>query len=317
MTRPLALLSTTLHVVSVQDLTPGMRRVTFGGDGLADFVPIAPDQQLKLFFARDGGPVELPEPPRDGADVTRWYQGYLAIPEHRRPWMRTYTVRRHLPGERRIEVDFVLHGAERDRGPASRWATVAAPGDTVGMYGPAATHHRTPAPGAVRLLVGDETALPAIGALVEDLAPGERALVYAQVAGPAEEQRWESPGEVEIHWLHRDRAPLLPAALRAARLPLGPALRLDRGRGVGGPRDPPPPGGRTRPGPGGGGVRGLLAAEPDTGRRLDAGRPDGPGRRHVRAPGALGGPRVPGNASEAVSDLSDTASGHHRRDDRI
>ncbi|MFM9613874.1 siderophore-interacting protein [Streptomyces niveiscabiei] len=222
MTRPLALLSTTLHVVSVQDLTPGMRRVTFGGDGLADFVPIAPDQQLKLFFARDGGPVELPEPPRDGADVTRWYQGYLAIPEHRRPWMRTYTVRRHLPGERRIEVDFVLHGTERDRGPASRWATVAAPGDTVGMYGPAATHHRTPAPGAVRLLVGDETALPAIGALVENLAPDERALVYAQVAGPAEEQRWESPGEVEIHWLHRDRAPLLPDALRAARLPSGP-----------------------------------------------------------------------------------------------
>ncbi|MDX3382201.1 siderophore-interacting protein [Streptomyces niveiscabiei] len=222
MTRPLALLSTTLHVVSVQDLTPGMRRVTFGGDGLAGFVPIAPDQQLKLFFARDGGPVELPEPPRDGADVTRWYQGYLAIPEHRRPWMRTYTVRRHLPGQRRIEVDFVLHGAERDRGPASRWATVAAPVDTVGMYGPAATHHRTPAPGAVRLLVGDETALPAIGALVEDLAPGERALVYAQVAGSAEEQRWESPGEVEIHWLHRDRAPLLPDAIRAARLPADP-----------------------------------------------------------------------------------------------
>ena len=66
--------------------------------------------------------------------------------------MRTYTVRRHLPGERRIEVDFVLHGAERDRGPASRWATVAAPGDTVGMYGPAATHHRTPAPRKPRRL---------------------------------------------------------------------------------------------------------------------------------------------------------------------
>ncbi|KPH96804.1 Siderophore-interacting protein [Actinobacteria bacterium OK074] len=215
-----------LHVVSVEQITPAMRRVTFGGAALAGFAPVAPDQQAKFFFARPGGTAEVPRPPADG-DVNRWYQSYLAIPEAVRPWMRSYTVRRHLPERRQIEVDFVLHGDSRSDshgGPAARWAAAARPGDVVGFLGPAVSHFRTPAPGARKLLAGDETALPAIGALVEALAPGERALVYAEVADAAEEQRWETAGEAEVHWLHRDgvepgRSTLLLDAVRTARIP--------------------------------------------------------------------------------------------------
>jgi NADPH-dependent ferric siderophore reductase len=103
-----------LHVVDTAEVTPHMRRITFGGDGLTGFTPVAPDQQLKLFFARDGGVPEVPEPEPDG-DVMRWYQRYLAVPEPVRPWMRTYTVRaprRPAPAARDR-----LRAARGQRGP--------------------------------------------------------------------------------------------------------------------------------------------------------------------------------------------------------
>ncbi|GAB2599157.1 siderophore-interacting protein [Streptomyces capparidis] len=217
-----------LHVVATEQVTPGMRRITFGGDSLADFTSLAPDQQVKLFFARDGGVPAVPEPPADG-DTVRWYQSYLAIPEPVRPWMRAYSVRRHLADRQRIEIDFALHGEGGGKGPATRWAAAARPGDVIGLVGPAPSHLRTPREGAWRLLVGDETALPAMAALVEALAPGERALVYAEVADAAEEQRWDGAGDVEVHWLHRGATPAgrstaLIDAVRGARFPDGPVF---------------------------------------------------------------------------------------------
>jgi NADPH-dependent ferric siderophore reductase len=214
-----------LHVVDTAEVTPHMRRITFGGDGLTGFTPVAPDQQLKLFFARDGGVPEVPEPEPDG-DVMRWYQRYLAVPEPVRPWMRTYTVRRHDARRRQLEIDFVLHAD--NEGPASRFAARARAGDVVGMYGPSVSHFRRPGGHAWRLLVGDETALPAIGATLESLPAGERAVVYAEVADAGEEQRFTSAADVEVHWLHRGTRPpggstQLLDVVRTAELPDGPA----------------------------------------------------------------------------------------------
>lgn len=132
-----------LHVIDVEHVTPQMRRVTLGGLDLAGFAPVAPDQQCKLFFARDGGVPAVPAPEADG-DVIRWYGRYLAVPEPDRPWMRSYTIRRHHPQRREIEIDFVLHGPGGGDGPASRWAAQARPGQVVGMYGPAVSHVRAP-----------------------------------------------------------------------------------------------------------------------------------------------------------------------------
>ena len=194
-----------MHVTAVRRITPQMLRVSFGGAGLADFVPVAADQYCKLFFAKPGQdrPV-VPQMPADG-DVSGWYQRYLAMAEARRPWMRTFTIRCHHPDRQEIDIDFALHGEQG--GPASRWAAAAAPGDVVGMIGPAASDLRTPGGHDWRLLIGDETALPAIGALVESLPPGIPAVVYAEVADAAEEQQWTTAGDVEVHWLHRDRTP--------------------------------------------------------------------------------------------------------------
>jgi len=204
-----------LTVAEVIDLGPRMRRLRLAGEGLAAFTPVAPDQQAKIFIARDGGVPELPDPPAERADVAGWYARYLAVPEERRPWMRSYTVRRHLPEHQQIEIDFVLHpGAS---GPASEWAAAATPGDVLGFYGPAEAHFRPPTVGAVKLFAGDETALPAIAAWLEALAPGERATVHVEVVDADDEQVLTSPGDVDVHWHHRGSTSLVDGVTAAGR----------------------------------------------------------------------------------------------------
>ena len=197
-----------LTVTRVQQLTPRMRRVSFTAP--ADFQPW-PDQQLKLLFPPGG---ELVLPPSDGDDM-RWYQAFLAIPAERRPVMRGFTVRRHDPARGEIDIDFVLHGAA---GPAVRWARTAAPGQVLGRYGPSEYYRRPLSPGDWHLLAGDETAVPAIGSLLESLPASARALVFVSVAGAAERRPLPSPATVDIRWLHDDS---LPDAVRAARFPGG------------------------------------------------------------------------------------------------
>ncbi|MFE7131024.1 siderophore-interacting protein [Streptomyces sp. NPDC057638] len=199
-----------LHVTRAERITPRMVRVTFGGEDLAEFTSVSPDQHVKLFFSRRAGraPVIPPMPP-DG-DVGRWYLDYLAMPEADRPWMRSYTIRSHDPRRQEIDIDFVLHGGDGHgdghSGPAASWAATAEPGDVVGMVGPQLSHHRTPGERDWTLLAGDETALPAIGALIEALEPGRRVLAFVEVDRAAEEQRFTTAGDVTLHWIHRDGA---------------------------------------------------------------------------------------------------------------
>ncbi|APU16694.1 MULTISPECIES: siderophore-interacting protein [Actinoalloteichus] len=221
-----------IHVTDVQQITPRTARVTFGGDDLADLAYDEPDQQVKLYFPKPGQTVpRLPDSSAEG-DFYRWYQEFTAIPEDEQPWQRSYTLRAHHPDRRLVDVDFVLH---EHAGPATRWAQAARPGDALAMFGPSADFARPiPLRTAVAeadfvLLAGDETALPAIGSLLESLPGGSRAVAYLEVADAAEEQRFDTLGEVAVHWLHRGEAPpgrsgLLLDAVRGAELPSGRLL---------------------------------------------------------------------------------------------
>jgi NADPH-dependent ferric siderophore reductase len=216
-----------IEVAGVERLGPRLARVAFGGADLADFACTEPDQQVKLYFPKPRQAVpRLPEP---DSDFLGWYQAFTAIPEAERPWMRSYTIRAHHPRRRRIDIDFVLH---HDAGPATRWALSARPGDTLGMFGPSEVFGR-PVPLSVSigasdwlLLAGDETALPAIGSLIESLPEGARAIAYIEVGDAADEQRFDTRGEVAVRWLHRGEVPagrsdLLAEGLRGADLPPG------------------------------------------------------------------------------------------------
>ncbi|MEE1807088.1 siderophore-interacting protein [Streptomyces sp. BE133] len=208
-----------VRVVGVERITPRTARITFAGDAPAELMEDRPDQQMKLCFPREGQEVpRLPEPDADDTYGMRWYEAYLAIPESERPLMRSFTVRAYDRRLGLMAVDFVLHG---DEGPAARWGRDARPGDVLGMVGPSSMYAR-PLPAADWLLLaGDETALPAIGTLLESLPAGARAVVYAEVADEAEEQVLDSPGEVSVHWVHRDRGETLTDAVRSAELPAG------------------------------------------------------------------------------------------------
>ncbi|MYW02377.1 siderophore-interacting protein [Streptomyces sp. SID3343] len=216
-----------IHVIDITRVTPRMARVTFDADHLDDSVGHAPDQQVKLCFPRAGQ--RLPVLPEESDDASGWYQAYLAIPEGERPWMRSFTLRRRLPGTNTVEIDFVLHG---DTGPATGWAAAARPGDQLGMVGPSAIYS---APISLTdsiansdwlLLAGDESALPAIGTLLEALPRGGRAVAFVEVADADERQNIETDGDVTVNWLYREhtaagRSDVLIDAVRNAEFPPG------------------------------------------------------------------------------------------------
>lgn len=180
-----------VEVRRVQRLTPHLVRITFGAESLRDFRVDGPDQRFKLLLPRPGQSALLL--PMEGD----WYQSWRQMPTATRPVMRTYTIRAARPGLAEVDVDFVLHGSP---GPAARWAGAAAPGDRVALYGAWAEYEVGP---SVRwqLILGDHTALPAIGAILERMPSDALAEVLVEVDGPAERLELRAPAGVSVGWL--------------------------------------------------------------------------------------------------------------------
>ncbi|MFE6285256.1 siderophore-interacting protein [Streptomyces sp. NPDC057877] len=200
------------QVVRTERLTPHMQRVVLGGDGLADFsAGSCTDHYVKLLFPPAAG-VRYPEP----FDMERIRE---ELPRDQWPVTRTYTVRAWDPELHELTLDFVLHG---DEGLAGPWATHARPGDTIRFMGPGGAY--APDPDADwHLLVGDESALPAIAAALEALPDGSEVRALVEIAGPEEEQKIDS--DAEVVWLHRGDRPIGEALVDAVR-----ALPFPEGR---------------------------------------------------------------------------------------
>ncbi|HET9137921.1 siderophore-interacting protein [Actinophytocola sp.] len=197
-------------VARVEPVTPRMTRVTVAGAELAGFPGAGTDQNVMLYFYPDD--VTLPDPLTLESARAMWSRA--------RPQTRTYTVRRHDPAAGEVDFDFVLHGAH---GLASAWAQRVRPGDPLIFVGPSPAYRPAPEVHSY-LLAGDETALPAIAAILRVLPASARARVLVEVADAAEEQPLPSPAATEITWLHRDGLPaggndLLDRAVRGADLP--------------------------------------------------------------------------------------------------
>lgn len=209
------------RVTAVRRVTPNMARITFDCPSLASAGPAAPDAYMKIFFPLAGQQrPELP-PPATGSEVLSWYHTYLAMPDEVRPHMRTYTVRAARPDSGEVDVDFVLHA--ESGGPASTWAEQAEVGSQVAFVGPHGLYE-VPDGTGWQLLVGDETALPAIGAILEALPNSARATVYVEIPDSGERQTFTTDATVELHWVARGARPhgeSLLDAVRAADLPGG------------------------------------------------------------------------------------------------
>ncbi|MBD0673656.1 siderophore-interacting protein [Streptomyces sp. CBMA156] len=211
-----------LRVARTTTLTPHLVRITLTGESLAGFVNGGLDQRIKLLLPL-AGQTEPLIPSGDGE--FGWYQNWRGMSAEVRPVLRTYTVRaqRHDPDE--IDIDIAVHG---DLGPGSRWAVRTRPGDRVVVCGPAVeeaggVEFRLPDDAGWILLAGDESALPAIAAILEEVPGHLPVRIFAEVDGPEDEAYLPArrPG-VETVWLHRRAgAPGIPEAVRAAGFPAG------------------------------------------------------------------------------------------------
>jgi NADPH-dependent ferric siderophore reductase len=193
------------EVTRVEQLTPHMVRIVVGGPGLAGLDAGAyTDHYVKILFPRPG--VAYPEP-FDLAVIRE------TLPREQQPLVRTYTVRRWRPEVPELWLDFVVHG---DEGIAGPWAASAKPGDPVRFLGPGGGYLPSPQAGW-HLLAGDESALPAIAAALEAMAPGATVKAFVEVADADEEQKLQTPADAEITWLHRDGRPVGEALVQAVR----------------------------------------------------------------------------------------------------
>lgn len=186
-------------------LSPSLDRMVFTGADVARMKTEGPDQRIKVFF---------PLPGQDAPDVPSgddWYARYRALPDDARPPMRTFTVRQLRAGDCEVDVDFVLHG---ETGPASRWATHARPGDRVVLLAPDADcadssegwEWKPPAGVGQVLLVADETALPAVAGILEELAgmaDPPRTLALLEIAQAGDAVPLKAPATAELVWLPR------------------------------------------------------------------------------------------------------------------
>jgi NADPH-dependent ferric siderophore reductase len=158
---------------------------------------------MKVFLPRHGQ--TEPALPKMGPDGPVWAANDSA------PVVRTYTPRRFDPSTGTLEVQFVVH---RD-GPASEWAAQAKPGDRLAVAGPAGRF--TFDPTITRWWVaGDESALPAVGTLLDVLPATASAEVHLEVDSSEDEVDFQSAANVEVFWHDRRRGQEAGAELNEA-----------------------------------------------------------------------------------------------------
>jgi NADPH-dependent ferric siderophore reductase len=192
-----------LEVTRVTRLTPHMVRVTLSGADLEGFVSASPDDHVKLFFPVEDGAINRPTM---GPDGPVYPEGVTPSPA------RDYTPRRYNATTNELDLDFVLHG----EGPASTWAESVKVGDKLGVGGPRGSMI-VPDDYDHYVLVGDETALPAIGRWLEEMPSTTSVTVFAEIASLEEKQSLRR----DVRWFVRGESMSMDDALAALPIPPG------------------------------------------------------------------------------------------------
>lgn len=189
----------TASVQHIEELGPNMRRFVLTGSDFADFTSASFDDHVKVFFPdAQSGQLILPQVEGQG----------IAASEGPKPIMRDYTPRYFDNSQLSLTIDFALHEA----GPASDWARQAKVGDILGIGGPRGSMV-IPMDFAGYVLIGDETAMPAIGRRLEELPRDAQVLVIAEVDCLQDQLSWDCPQDTEILWLQRMGQPMGQADL--------------------------------------------------------------------------------------------------------
>ncbi len=173
-------------VVSIDALTPFMTRIALGGDELEGFEIEAPASSVRLL---------LPDAESNELVMVTWTGNQFELPDGSRPPIRTFTPRHFDAQRNELTLDIVLH----DHGAATDWARRATPGDEVAISGPGRSEELNP-DARSHLLVGDESALPAIAQLLEWIPTDRTIEAHIETRGPdARIELPEHPG-AKIVW---------------------------------------------------------------------------------------------------------------------
>ncbi len=189
-----------VSVVRVEPCTPHLVRVTLGGPELDGLDPGLPGASVRLLLPREGE-LAIPE----------WTGNLFEFADGVRATMRTLTPRQFDAERLALDVEIVLHGD----GPLSAWAAAASPGDPTAVSGTGRGYTIDPET-RTYVLVGDESALPAISTLLEALPAEAAVTVLAEVSHPDARLDLPAHPRVNVQWLDRGALPgdALVAAMR-------------------------------------------------------------------------------------------------------
>lgn len=187
------------EVTRTERVTPNMVRVTLKGPDMGKLPHRGFDHWFRLFLPQPDGPTDFSHIPDHLG--TGSYMAYLArTNEKTRPIMRNYTVRNHRPEQCELDIDFVAHG---DNGVAGPWAQQASAGEKVVILEQGCGFEVVD-DCSFYLLVGDESALPAVVGILRDLPRDAVGLALIEIPESGDIQDVEAPQGVEVRWLARN-----------------------------------------------------------------------------------------------------------------
>ena len=190
-----------VQVLARDMITPGFVRLTVGGPEMDEFISAGFDDHVKLI---------LPQAGQEKPNLPTVVDGRPHI-EGARPTMRDYTPLLHDAAANTLTLDFAIHGT----GPAADWAREAPIGQWLGLAGPRGSMV-VPTDLDWHILLGDETAIPAIERRLSELPATTRAIVRVQVANPADQRTWTSRAALDCAFV-----PSLVDAVEKLELPEG------------------------------------------------------------------------------------------------
>lgn len=189
-------------VVGAEDITPHMRRVRFSCADIAPFV--GGDMHVRILV-----------PPKGRQPVWPGYRpdGRIAWPGGKDTLLvRAYTIRAVDVDRREVWIDFFQHPAPDVRTPGGDFARDAQAGDVVALLGPGSGS--LPSAASI-LMIGDESALPAIARIAAEVPAGTEMRAIIEVLDAGEEQPLPSAGRLDVRWLHRRGHPTEAAGILA------------------------------------------------------------------------------------------------------
>ncbi|SDH20425.1 siderophore-interacting protein [Agrococcus jejuensis] len=195
-----------LEVLGNEQISPHLRRVTLGGEDVANMTPQGYDQWFRFFMRRpDQDALQVPTSPK------QWFPQYLLMSEAKRPHIRNYTIRAFRRDVQELDIDFVVH---EDPGPGAQWSIDAKVGERAALLDEGLLYNDDGVEGDV-LMVGDESVIPAIAGVCGSIDRATRGIAVIEVGHMDDVQDLGQPDGIDVHWIHRGSEREGQAGLRA------------------------------------------------------------------------------------------------------